>query len=79
MMDKKNGKQDPDEKIIEGIIADLARQLQLEPESIRSFLMRTYREIWTEAVVKDFVSIFAMRIARDKFSVGGAKTGGYFK
>ena len=77
-MDKQNGKQDPDEKIIESIIDDLARQLQVEPEIIKPFLMHTYHELWTEAVVKDFVSIFAMRMVRDKFSKNGSQTSNHF-
>ncbi|MDG4476182.1 hypothetical protein [Thiovibrio frasassiensis] len=72
-MDKQNSTQDPDAKIQERIVGDLARQLQVEPEIIRPFLLHTYHELWTGAVVKDFVSIFAMRLVRDKFSGEGAK------
>ena len=77
-MDKPNNEQDPDAKKLESIIGDLARQLQVETETIRPFLMHTYREIWTEAVVKDFVSIFAMRMVRDKFSKNGSQTSNHF-
>ena len=69
-MDKPDNGQDPDAKKLESIITDLARQLQVETETIRPFLMHTYHEIWTEAAVKDFVSIFAMRMVRDRFSGG---------
>lgn len=77
-MDKETGGQKSDEKIIESIINDLSRQLQVEPEIIRPFLMHTYRELWTVAVVKDFVSIFAMRMVRDKFSKTGSPTSNHF-
>ncbi|MFA6498126.1 MAG: hypothetical protein WC256_04500 [Desulfurivibrionaceae bacterium] len=77
-MAKANDGQEPDEKILESIINDLAGQLRVEPETIKPFLMHTYRELWTEAVVKDFVSIFAMRLVRDKFSGDGSKTGNHF-
>ncbi len=77
-MAKTHEGQEPDEKILQSITNDLASQLQVEPETIKSFLMHTYRELWTEAVVKDFVSIFAMRTVRDKFSGDGSKTGKQF-
>ncbi|OGQ86619.1 MAG: hypothetical protein A2512_11155 [Deltaproteobacteria bacterium RIFOXYD12_FULL_56_24] len=69
-MDKPNNGQDPDAIKLESIITDLARQLQVETETIRPILMCAYRELTARAVVKDFVSIFAMRMVRDRFSGG---------
>lgn len=75
-MEKQKNKQDPEAKVLEGIVGDLASQLQTDPEIIRPYLMSTYRALWTEAVIKDFVAIFAMRRVLDKFSGdSSSKTG----
>lgn len=66
-MDKQHSGQEPDAKNLERIVIDLATQLRVEPETVRPLLMRAYQDIWAVAVVKDFVSIFAMRLVRDRF------------
>ena len=76
-MEKQHDGQEPDSKSLESAIDDLARQLRLPPETIRPLLMHAYRELTARAVVKDFVSIFAMRMVRDKFSGERPKTNGY--
>ncbi|MHB8811537.1 MAG: hypothetical protein ACYC9M_16255 [Desulfobulbaceae bacterium] len=73
-MDKPNDGQAPDAKKLERIVTDLAMQLRVEPEAIRPLLMRAYRELIARAVIKDFVSIFAMRMVRDRFSGERPKT-----
>lgn len=60
--------EEPDSKGLDSIITDLAKQLRVEPETIRPLLLHTYRKLKAEAVVKDFVSIFAMRQVRESFS-----------
>ena len=67
-MDKQLRGQEPDVKSLERIVIDLATQLGVEPEIIRPLLIRAYQDIMAVAVVKDFVSIFAMRLVRDRFS-----------
>ncbi len=66
-MDKQHSGQEPDLKSLERIVIDLAAQFRVEPETVRPLLMRAYQDIRAVAVVKDFVSIFAMRLVRDRF------------
>jgi len=70
-MNKQHGGRQPDSKNLESIIDDLARQFRVPPETIRPLLLCAYQELMTEAVVKDFVSIFAMRMVRDRFETRG--------
>lgn len=70
-MNKQHGGQQPDPKSLESIVDDLAMQFRVPPETIRPLLLCAYQELMTEAVVKDFVSIFAMRMVRDRFEAKG--------
>lgn len=70
-MNTPHGGQEPDQKSLESIVDDLAMQFRVPPETIRPLLLCAYQELMTEAVVKDFVSIFAMRMVRDRFEAQG--------
>lgn len=70
-MNEPHSGQQSDPKSLESIVDDLARQFRVPPETIRPLLLCAYQELMTEAVVKDFVSIFAMRMVRDRFEAKG--------
>ncbi len=70
-MNEPHSGQQSDPKSLESIVDDLARQFRVPPETIRPLLLCAYQELMTEAVVKDFVSIFAMRRVRDRFEAKG--------
>ena len=72
-MDRQNSGQPPEEKKLESIIVALATRLEMEPETVRHYLMNAYRELWGSAVIKDFIPILAMRRVRDQFSAGKVK------
>ncbi|MFA7382811.1 MAG: hypothetical protein WC001_05120 [Desulfurivibrionaceae bacterium] len=76
-MDTPNS-EESDSKGLELLVTDLARQLRVEPEAIRPLLQHAYRKLKAEAVVKDFISIFAMRLVRDRFSGEIPRESGHF-
>ena len=72
-MDKQNNGQPPEEKNLESIVDALSTRLEVEPETVRYYLLNAYRELWRSAVIKDFIPVLAMRRVREQFSTGKLK------